>query len=140
MAQIIEFAGNHWILCSVFLFLLSMFLAGEIRNKKLGLIKLSPQQAVQLINHDGAFILDIRKKTDFDQGHLKSAMHIPLVDLDGQIKKLEKHKQSPILITCDHGQISPGAGSILRKHGFDKLYTIAGGLNAWKSEHMPVVK
>ena len=65
VAQIFEFIGNHYILVSVFVFLLVAFVVNE---GKRGGAAISPANLVNLVNRNGAVVIDIRDKKDFEMG------------------------------------------------------------------------
>ena len=105
-----------------------------------GVGKLSPTDATRLINHEDAIIVDVRTDGEFNQGHIINAVHIPQKFLDDQLDKLEKYKDRPIITTCRTGQTSARAGGQLKKHGFDKVYHLSGGILAWEGANLPLTR
>ncbi len=97
-------------------------------------------QAIQLINHDNALVLDVREHNEFNAGHIASARHIPLGQLKDGIKTLEKFKDQPIVVNCRSGSRSATACGMLRKAGFSQVYNLTGGILAWQKAQMPTVK
>lgn len=95
----------------------------------------SPTQAVQLINHEDAVVVDVRPLASFQNGHIPHARNIPLAELVDKAAKLPKDK--PILVTCDRGQIAVGGAAKLRKAGLERVMVIEGGLNAWLQAGLP---
>ena len=95
---------------------------------------------MQLINHESAIIVDVCEPQEYKSGHIPNAINIPLGHLAGRVKELEKHKAKPILLSCRVGNRSGRGAAILRKHGFEKVYTLAGGFNAWERDNLPVEK
>jgi rhodanese-related sulfurtransferase len=93
--------------------------------------------ATRLIN-DGATVLDIRDGSEFAGGHLPNAKNIPLADLDKRAAELPADK--PILVMCGVGQRSLKAASTLRKAGKNQVFSLEGGLKAWRDAGLPVVK
>lgn len=92
-------------------------------------------QAVQLINHEDAVIVDVRPLASFQNGHIPHSRNIPLAEISEKAAKLPKDK--PILVTCDRGQIAVGGAARLRKAGLDRVMVIEGGLNAWIQAGLP---
>lgn len=43
-------------------------------------------------------------------------------------------------MTCRSGNRSLRAAVVLRKHGFEKVYSLAGGLGAWQRDNLPLEK
>lgn len=68
----------------------------------------------------GAVILDVRTRSEYQGGHIKNAMHIPLQELNNklnQVKKLNK----PVIAYCASGMRSSSATSILKSNGIDAI-------------------
>jgi len=98
----------------------------------------SPQDATLLINRQDALVLDVRTPEEFGKGHILNARNVPLGQLEGRTGELQKHKAKPVIV-CEDGVRSGGAAA-LRKAGFDKVYTLAGGISAWQQAGLPVEK
>jgi len=95
----------------------------------------STTQAVQLINHEDAIVIDVRPSGTFQQGHIAHSRNIPIAEIADKAGKLPKDK--PILVTCDKGQIAMGGAAKLRKAGLERVMVIEGGLNAWTQAGLP---
>ena len=117
-----------------------MLLFPNLRGKLSGVAEVDTSGAVQLINHENALVLDVREANEFSSGHIANAKHIPLGQLNNDIKTLEKYKEQTIVVNCRSGSRSAAACGILRKQGFTKVYNLAGGILAWQQAQMPTVK
>ncbi len=95
----------------------------------------STTQAVQLMNHEDAVIVDVRPLASFQNGHIPHSRNIPLAEITDKANKLPKDK--PILVACDRGQIAMGAAAKLRKAGLERVMVIEGGINAWLGAGLP---
>lgn len=137
MAQYLEFASNHIFLVSAFLLILGALSWNLISNPG-GKFNVNPAEAVLKINHEDALILDTRSMKEYSEGHIVNAENVPLNALNNQLKKLEKHKQRPIIAVCRSGSRSASACSTLRKAGFEQVYNLRGGMLAWESAGQPV--
>ena len=84
----------------------------------------------QLIN-DGAVIVDVRTKGEYQQGHIKGSLNIPLNNLSNQLTKLKKDK--PIITCCASGMRSAQAKSILKSKGYAEVYN-GGGWNSLQNK------
>lgn len=69
---------------------------------------------------NGAIIIDVRSKQEYENGHLKGAKNIPLDQLRANIPKLDKKK--PIITCCASGMRSESAKTILKSSGFEKVH------------------
>ena len=139
-ARIVEFIGNHPILILAFAGTLGALLATEISRRLSGMKSIGPVEATQLSNRDNAIFLDIRDDGEYTGGHIPQAIHIPLKQLPGRVAELEKHKDKPVIAYCRSGTRSNGAGSILRKNGFENVYNLGGGIAAWQNANLPLSK
>ena len=75
---------------------------------------------LQEIISNGAVIVDVRTKGEYQSGHLRNSMNIPLDKLPQNIKKLNSNK--PIITCCASGARSSSARKILKSNGFEKVY------------------
>jgi len=117
-----------------------MLMLPIIRGKLSGALSADTTQAVQLINHQDALILDVREANEFAAGHIANARHIPLGQLATGLKPLEKHKDKTIVVNCQSGTRSAMACGVLRKNGFTQVYNLKGGIKAWEQAGLPTVK
>jgi rhodanese-related sulfurtransferase len=99
-----------------------------------------PVEATQLINREDAHIVDVREADEYAAGHLPEAKNIPTGKLADRIGELEKFKDKPIIVCCASGMRSNKACAELKKQGFEKLYNLAGGVDAWVGAGYPVKK
>lgn len=97
-------------------------------------------EAVQLINRRDALVIDVRESSEFAAGHIANSRHIPLGQLADHLKALEKYKTRPIIVNCRSGSRAAGAVAILRKNGFNEVFTLRGGILAWAQASMPLEK
>jgi phage shock protein E len=75
---------------------------------------------LQEIISNGAIILDVRTKGEYQSGHLKKSINIPVSNLPQNLKKLNKDK--PIVTCCASGARSASARRLLKSNGFDQVY------------------
>ena len=78
-------------------------------------------------------VLDVRTDDEWRQGHIAGAVHIPLSLLIKQ--GLDMDKETHISIVCAAGYRSNIAGSHLKSLGFAHVYSVIGGMNAWKMKY-----
>lgn len=140
MAQFSEFFANHTILVFAFAAILGLLVWSFISGGGPGLSKVSPTDAIRLVNSEDALILDVRGEGEFNEGHVLNATNAPISTFDERAGKLEKYRQKPIIVMCRTGQTSPKACNTLRKQGFEKVYNLSGGLLAWEGANLPLSK
>lgn len=84
------------------------------------------------------FLLDVRKITDWETGHIDGAHHIYLGYLKDKLKEIPRDKK--VVVYCDAGNKATIAGSILQKNGYADVVTVLGSMNAWRKAGYPEVK
>lgn len=137
-ARILEFVGNHPLLVLAFFAVLGMLLASEVSRRLSGMKSIGSVEATQLSNHENALFLDIREDSERKTGHIPESIHIPLKQLSQRSAELSKYKGRPVIAYCRSGNRSTGAGSILKKQGFEKMYNLGGGMLGWEKANLPV--
>jgi len=110
----------------------------ELRRKASGMTAIDPVEAVQLINNDGV-VLDLRSNEAYSRGHIVNAKSIPFDELDAHKNKINAFKNKPIVAVCEAGTTSKKAVATLRNAGFESVYGLKGGMNAWNQAGLPVV-
>jgi NADPH-dependent 2,4-dienoyl-CoA reductase/sulfur reductase-like enzyme len=80
-----------------------------------------------LVEHN-AYIIDVRERGEFANGHIKNAVNIPLSELRKRINEIPKDK--PIYLHCRTGQRSYNATLALQNLGFINVYNITGSFLA----------
>lgn len=71
-----------------------------------------------LVKEHGAIILDVRTSQEFNSGHIKGAINIPLQSIDQQVEKIRKYNK-PIITCCRSGARSGVAASQLKSKGIE---------------------
>ncbi|MFT4676739.1 MAG: rhodanese-related sulfurtransferase [Patiriisocius sp.] len=133
--QIFEFVSTHFLLVGTFAFLLVAFVINE---GKQGGASLSTSNLVNMVNREGAQIVDVRDKKEFGLGHISGAIHIPLSGIDTRASELDTDK--PVVLVCKMGQHSSAAGKKLKALGFENVRRLSGGMAEWNASGLPVIK
>jgi len=140
MPQYIEFFRNHSLLVMAFLAIITGLAWTFVAGRSGGVKRLGPAEATRLINSEDAVIVDVRSDGEFRQGHIINALNVPEKQLEAQLGKLSKHKDKPLITVCRTGQVSAKAATALRRHGFERVNTLAGGLLSWEGASLPLSK
>ena len=67
---------------------------------------------------DGGIVIDVRTPGEFNSGHIKGSINIPLDKIKSKIKKIENLKK-PVIFCCASGMRSGQASSITKSRGID---------------------
>jgi rhodanese-related sulfurtransferase len=140
MDKIIPFLQHNIWLVLLTAFSGIMLILPALRGKMSGANSAGTTEAVQLINHQNALVLDVREPNEFAAGHIANAKHIPLAQLSNTLKTLEKYKDKAIVVNCRSGARSAMACGVLRKNGYTQVYNLKGGIQAWEQAGLPTVK
>jgi hydroxyacylglutathione hydrolase len=75
-------------------------------------------------------ILDVRDQAEWDERHIKGAIHLPYYTVEQQVHELDR--TLPLAVICASGQRSMIASALLQRHGFTAVANVIGGMEAWK--------
>ncbi len=82
-----------------------------------------------LINDQPLLLLDVREDNEFSYAQLQGSVHIPLNQLTNRFNELDKEQD--IVVICHHGMRSQQACLFLQQAGFNRLFNLQGGIDAW---------
>ena len=137
MQEFVEFtSANPWLISGLVASGLAV-LFNELRLKARNIGSIGIPMAVQLINK-GCSVVDVREAKQFAAGHIVDARNIPDSELSADSANL-KNSKKPSLLVCENGARSGEMAGRLRKDGVENVYSITGGLEAWRRENMPIV-
>jgi uncharacterized membrane protein YdjX (TVP38/TMEM64 family)/rhodanese-related sulfurtransferase len=85
-------------------------------------------------------ILDVRTAADFvgEQGHIASALNLPLEELEARLADVGDDPERPIAIICRTDRRSAKAAALLARRGFADARVVRGGMTAWLDQGWPV--
>lgn len=73
----------------------------------------------------GAMIIDVRSKGEYESGHIKGSLNIPLDQLNNHLNKL-KDKTKPVITCCASGMRSASAKNFLVSKGYAAVHNGGG--------------
>lgn len=95
--------------------------------------RITPTELDGLLAEDAVVLVDIRNPGEVEQGRIPGSVNIPLAQLRNRLDMLPTDKA--IVVHCAGGWRSSVAASLLRAQGFDNVWDLAGGYNAWAAAH-----
>jgi rhodanese-related sulfurtransferase len=107
-------------------------------NRIRGIKEVNSAEALQLINHKNALILDVREDSEYKSGHILNSKWIPLGKLAQRIGELERYREQSIVVVCRSGNRSASACATLGKQGFTQAYNLSGGVMGWQKSNLPL--
>jgi phage shock protein E len=84
------------------------------------------------------FILDVRTREEYEQGHIAGSVLIPNEVLLNRLDEVPRDK--PILVYCRSGRRGAISSQDLIDNGFSEVYNMEGGIAAWQNAGYPVQK
>lgn len=76
----------------------------------------------------GAIIVDVRSKGEYNGGHIKGSINIPLDQLKNNLSRLPD-KQKAIITCCASGMRSGMAKTILTGNGYQSVFNGGGWIS-----------
>ena len=77
----------------------------------------------------GAILLDVRSKQEYQEGHLQGAINIPEYEIDKRVEKEITKKNQLIVAYCQYGGRSKNVCMKMRQKGYTNIYNLYGGLD-----------
>jgi rhodanese-related sulfurtransferase len=139
MERLIEYAGHHTLLAAAAVVMALVVAAYEMRARAHNVAAASPQDVIRLMNQS-ALVLDIRPQEAFASGHVTGARHMPSDQIATAGETLKKQKDKPIVVYCESGPLAASAVRQLVAQGFTKVFSLRGGLAAWRTDNLPLAK
>lgn len=81
-------------------------------------------------------VIDVRWWSEYEEAHLRNAIHIPLGYVLRNLDALPRDQQ--LIVHCQAGVRSVIAASILQKNGFENVTNLVGGIEAWQKAGLPI--
>lgn len=88
-----------------------------------------------------ALLLDVREPWEFELAAIRVAdattLNLPMNQVPQRLAELDPAQ--PILCICHHGVRSAQVVAFLERSGYDSVYNLAGGIDAWSTKVDPAV-
>ncbi len=140
LEQLIQFLQNHWLLSLTLLVTLALLIFEELRSKIGGMVTITPQEGILLINRGKGTVIDLRDAIAFHGAHIKNSLNFPSEEFDTKIKNLNLAKENTLILLGNQSTAVIAAGKKLKNLGYLKINILGGGLAAWEETRLPLVK
>jgi len=74
-------------------------------------------------------LLDVREPWEFRTCHIAGARPVPMNEVPRRLAELDP--ESDVVAICHHGTRSMHVAHFLARQGFERVYNLAGGMDAW---------
>jgi rhodanese-related sulfurtransferase len=139
MQQFLEYATHHPFLVAGAALMAILVAVQEYRLRTASFGSVSPADAVRLMN-SGALLIDVRRREDYDAGHISGARFVPGETIADGAESLSRFKEKTIIAYCDTGMTAGSAARHLGRLGFKHALNLRGGIAGWRQDNLPVVK
>lgn len=94
---------------------------------------ISPQETLAKAEAGGIAIVDIRDEQSFVEAHMPHAFHLT----NGTMHQFSQDTdyETPVIVVCYHGISSQQAAQYLIHQGFEDVYSMDGGFEAWRRQY-----
>ena len=97
--------------------------------------ELAPARVKEMVESGEAQLIDVREPYEWEAGRIAGAVHIELERLAARSDEIARDR--PVIFQCRLGARSGLATEAFRASGYD-AYNMAGGLQAWAEEGLPL--
>jgi rhodanese-related sulfurtransferase len=139
MDRLLDYFTNHQYLAGGLVVMIIIVVAYEMRRLGQGSTAVAPNGAIRMMN-EGAVLVDVRPVNQFKDGHIAGARNVPGDQLATDAKALEKLSGKTLIMCCDTGSTASAAVRTLARGGIKNVFSLRGGLAAWRQENLPIVK
>lgn len=91
----------------------------------------------RLDDDDAPLLLDVREPWELTLAALPQALNIPMAQLPDRLGELDRSRE--IVVMCHHGSRSLQVAVFLKHNGFESVFNLAGGIDAWSADVDPGV-
>ncbi|GAA05325.1 thiosulfate sulfurtransferase GlpE [Photobacterium leiognathi] len=101
---------------------------------------ISVEQAYELLQQadSQAVLVDIRDPQSFALAHPEQAFHLTNDTMVSWMDEVEF--EQPVIVMCYHGISSQGAAQYLINQGYENVYSLDGGFEAWRRAALPMIQ
>ncbi|HEX6021569.1 MAG TPA: molybdopterin-synthase adenylyltransferase MoeB [Solirubrobacter sp.] len=88
----------------------------------------------EVVNRNGAVLLDVRETEEWDAGHIPGAKHVPRGYLESRVEGVVGSDRSQrVIVYCASGQRSALAAHTMKELlGYENVASMNGGITLWK--------
>jgi rhodanese-related sulfurtransferase len=100
--------------------------------------EIAPEELKGLLDgNSDIVVLDCREHWEFDAAKIAGSLHIPMNEIPAHLQELDTEKH--LVVVCHHGVRSMNVTVWLRNQGFQRVQSLAGGIDRWARQIDPAV-
>jgi rhodanese-related sulfurtransferase len=86
---------------------------------------------------DSFYLVDVREESEWQAGRIAGAIHLSKGIIERDIEKVIPDKEAEIVLYCGGGFRSVLAADNLQKMGYRRVFSMDGGIRAWREAGFP---
>ena len=98
-------------------------------------VRIGPCEASHLLAEDDVDLVDVREPQEWAAGRIPGSRHVPLGRLMREPARHLRHDR--VIFVCAHGVRSLTAAAVAAKEGYEKVFSLDGGVDAWAAAGFP---
>ncbi|MBO8171598.1 MAG: MBL fold metallo-hydrolase [Bacillaceae bacterium] len=98
--------------------------------------EVNPVEVADKVKNQDVYVVDVRKQSEWDEEHIPGAQHVMLGYLSQRCREIPTDKT--VVMQCRSGARSAIATSIMQANGIKNVVNLAGGIDEWKKQGLPV--
>jgi adenylyltransferase/sulfurtransferase len=107
------------------------------RQVKSEIEEVDASRAAELRETDSPVFVDVRERSEWDEGHVPGAVHVPKSHLESRIEQAVPDRDAGVVVYCASGSRSVFAAKTLEELGYENVVSLAGGFTDWKRNGFP---
>lgn len=101
--------------------------------------EITPDELQSLLgSNSDVVVLDVREPWEFETAKIINSTHIPMGEIPARFSQ-ELDSGKHIVVVCHHGVRSLNVTTWLRQQGFERVQSLAGGIDRWARQIDPTV-
>jgi len=107
------------------------------RQVKSEIEEVDASRASELRETDSPVFVDVRERSEWDEGHVPGAVHVPKSHLESRIEQAVPDRDATVVVYCASGSRSVFAAKTLEELGYENVVSLSGGFTDWKRNGFP---
>ena len=90
---------------------------------------------------DSVVVIDVREPMELAIAGIPDTVHVPMNDVPGRLDDIRElaDNDTDVVVMCHSGHRSMMVARFLQQHGFERVFNLTGGIDAWSREVDPSV-
>jgi rhodanese-related sulfurtransferase len=112
-----------------------------VTDAKKRVSEISAADAAEIVKEsDNVVLIDVREREEWNEEHIPEAIHLSRGTIESEIEGKVPDDTTMIICHCGGGGRSALVAGSLQKMGYENVWSLAGGLKAWKELGLPTKK